>query len=219
MECVVIMGAHPDDELSAAGLALRMRGIYDVHILNATMGERGIAGLGFDEAAAIRRLEAENAARLLGATPHFLGEIDGELCAGQVRCRETAALLRRLKPKALFTHWPVDIHTDHVVCTALAFRAILMAGIQPEILFGEETYQSRSFVPEHFVDVTGVFDRKIAAIRCHVSQNADDVLVADKTLNARFRGAKCRVEYAEAFARFHPGGAPGSSILDAFRCR
>ena len=217
MDKIVIFGAHPDDVLGLAGLVLRMKGLYDVHLLDASLGERGLRGASLEETAAIRRLEEEQACAMLGATPHFLGEIDGEIFAGRDCCQKTAELLRRLSPKAVFTHWPADIHPDHVVTTAIAFRSLNMAGLQPEIIFGEETYQSRLFAPTHYVDVTEVFEEKLAVIRAYRCQNPDDSLVRDKELCARFHGAKCGCPFAEAFAQFAPTDGRRPSILDKFQ--
>lgn len=41
MEKVVFVGGHPDDFAAEIGLALLMRGRFEVHVVDFTCGERG----------------------------------------------------------------------------------------------------------------------------------------------------------------------------------
>src|SRR5205823_1354592 len=77
---VVCVGAHPDDPESGCGgtLARYAAAGHRVTVLYLTRGERGIPDKSFDEAAAIRTREAEEACRILRAHPVFAGQIDGD---------------------------------------------------------------------------------------------------------------------------------------------
>src|SRR5438105_3892282 len=91
---VVCVGAHPDDPESGCGgtLARYAAAGHRVTVLYLTRGEGGIKGKSADDAAAIRSAEAEEACKLLGARPVFVGQIDG---ATEVN-RERAQALRKL---------------------------------------------------------------------------------------------------------------------------
>jgi LmbE family N-acetylglucosaminyl deacetylase len=50
---------------------------HEVVSLYLTRGEAGIRGKNHDDAARIRTAEAEQACKILGARPMFVGQIDG----------------------------------------------------------------------------------------------------------------------------------------------
>jgi protein-tyrosine phosphatase len=110
-------------------------------------------------------------------------------------------------------HWPVDIHCDHVMSSASAWRAVLFAGLRDscEIYFHEQTVQSRTFRPSVFVDVSRVQERKEKVIRLYKSQSPD-VLVDRRRTDAKFLGWRIGVKYAEAFA-VADGTVKGGGIL------
>lgn len=80
-----------------------------------------------DEYGAQKRKEAEEAAKILQATPHFLPYRDGELTVADEIARELAKLLRKLQPQVVITHWKESIHSDHTATYHLTHRAIFMA--------------------------------------------------------------------------------------------
>ena len=59
--------------------------------------------------------------------------------------------------------------------------------------------------PNHYSDVTDVFDRKLAALRAHVTKNPDDHLVDIAIYGATQDGREIGVEYAESFLRIPIG--------------
>src|SRR2546427_6250431 len=77
---VVCVGAHPDDPESGCGgtLARYAELGHEVIVLYLTRGERGIRDTGLEAAAKLRSAEAEKACSILGATPEFFGQIDGD---------------------------------------------------------------------------------------------------------------------------------------------
>ena len=84
------------------------------------------------------------ACALIGATPHFMSEVDGFAYASKEVCERITALFLELQPRAVITHWPIDRHLDHVMCTAAVLKAIELAKLTPsvETYFFEETHQS-----------------------------------------------------------------------------
>lgn len=203
---LVIAGAHPDDLIGSAGLAFLLKDRFRIHVFDLTRGERGLAahGVSSEACARIRVAEELKAVALLDGEAHFLGEVDASAYAGKAVCERTAALFTELNPHAVITHWPLDVHPDHVICFAVVLKALQLAELEPEVYFFEETFQSKSFAPDCLVDITPVFDKKVELIRTYACQNENDALVTHKTLDAKFRGSRSGVKYAEAYARWFP---------------
>lgn len=210
-DSIVFVGAHPDDSEGFAGTAFLLRDAYELHIVDLTRGERGLgmAGLKDGTTAKIRVKEEEAACRLLGATPHFLCETNGSCHASAAAADMLIELLRMLKPRAVFTHWPVDGHPDHVQATAVvafALDSFKRTGWkdmkEPELYFYEVIPgETRQFPPLYFVDITRSMDLKTEMMRLYACQNENDWLAQSKIKQAGERGAECvpPVKYAETF--------------------
>ena len=177
-ERVLIFGAHPDENIACAGTMLLMKDQFELHVGVMTHGERGLGLKGFRDGStkARRTKEEEAAAELANAKVHWFDEVDGDCYANREVCRKVADLLKELKPRAVIAMWPLDVHLDHVMSSACIQKAIGIAGMRDkiELYFMEEAYDSRTFVPAHYVDITEVADAKREFIRKHVCQNRDD---------------------------------------------
>ncbi len=182
MESIAIIPAHPDDLVSCIGLCLRARGRFDVHVIDFTHGERGCGSAGFADgsAKATRTAEEESVCEAVGATLHWLDEIDGEAYACRETCERLAAILAELKPRAVFAHWPVDIHGDHSMAGVAALKAVFLADVSPEIYFFAEAYQSKRFTPDVFLDISDIAERKREIIRLYKCQYKDGGLERDE---------------------------------------
>ena len=99
-------------------------------------------------------------------------------------------MLKELKPRAVFAHWPIDINADHVMAGAAAMKALSMAGCSPEmeIYFIEQEYQAKRFVPDQFVDITDVLERKCELIRLYKCQYRDGGIERRKCAIAKANG-------------------------------
>ncbi|MBP5543278.1 MAG: PIG-L family deacetylase [Kiritimatiellae bacterium] len=172
---IAVVVAHPDDLIPCFGTMLLSRDIFEWHVIEFTRGERGMGEQGFRDGstAKIRMAEESAVCDTLGATPHWLDEIDGEAYASRETCGRMAELLAELKPRAVFTHWPVDIHGDHAMAGVAALKALFLAKLSPEVYFFEEEYQAKRFVPDQFVDITEVMARKCELIRLYKCQYRD----------------------------------------------
>ena len=202
---VVCVGGHPDDPESGCGgtLARYAAAGHSVTIVYLTRGERGIEGKSLDEAAAIRTREAEQACRILGASPRFAGQIDGatELNAQQID--RMTDLLKIERPDVLLTHWPIDTHRDHQVASLLTMRAWLALGQTLPLYFFEVNagHQTLAFRPTDYLDITPVADTKRRALVAHESQDGAAIDRNHHDPMARFRGREIGVTFAEAFVR------------------
>lgn len=208
MDSVLFIVPHPDDvAYGMGGTALMLRNKFQLHIACASKGERGIPGEpDLAKVGAIREVEGAAEAAMLGAHLTFLGCIDREVLADQRTNEKVADLLMQIKPRAVFTIWPVDSHPDHSASYEITRKALFLTGLTPEVYFCEESMgdQTTSFTPRIYVDISSVFEEKKKLIRLHPSQNVKDCLVADATRQNSFRGLECGCQFAEGYQMAHP---------------
>jgi len=172
---VLAIGAHPDDvELGCGGtLALLAAQGRRVGILHLTRGERGTRGT-----VAEREDEARAAAAALGAAAvDFLDCGDGGLRRGEGEEDALIAVLRRRRPEIVLGPTPSDRHPDHGRAHRLVADAAFYAGLarrgegephRPGAVFAY--MQNDPFEPSFIVDVTSVWEKKLASLAAYGSQ-------------------------------------------------
>ncbi|MCQ2389308.1 MAG: PIG-L family deacetylase [Kiritimatiellae bacterium] len=216
-ENLVFVCAHPDDTEGFGATAFLLRGKYDLHVVDLTRGELGLGPAGLKDGSTAKRRTAEEqrACAYLGATPHFLSEIDGDACAGAKSVDQLAALLRALKPRAVFTHWPVDAHSDHVQAAAVTAHALARTcgEIRPERYFYEVmTEQTANYRPLYWIDVTSTISNKIEMLSKYECQSWGGQLESDNRKRAEMRGRQAKVGFAETFTTFDGRPIPGGVL-------
>jgi LmbE family N-acetylglucosaminyl deacetylase len=220
VERLIVVAAHPDDLESICGgttSMLTQRGTK-VFSANCTLGD-----IGTQDAATVRptlattRLaETADAARVLGIEPPYnLGHHDGELIADLELRAQIARLYRITQADTLFTfdpYWTGQIHPDHRAAGQAALDAYMpskMPLYRPEQLNEPEAglgCLQRIFLfstarePDVFVDVTAVYQTKLAACIAHASQfpKGEENLEWLKERD-RLKGEVIDATYAEAF--------------------
>ena len=185
----MLVVAHPDDsEFSSAGTVARLKDAGKrVVLIQVTSGDKGSPDLNADSAslAALREAEMLEAAKRLEMDEVvFLRCEDGSLMPDLSLREKIVRMIRTHKPDVLITHdpfRPYALHPDHravglastdaVYPTArdpLYFPEHLRDGLEPH-----KTAEIWFFGPEHpdkVIDITDTFDRKMHALRAHVSQ-------------------------------------------------
>src|SRR3954463_8982795 len=88
--------AHPDDaEILCAGTLIRLQKLgWQIHIATMTAGDCGTTTFSAEEISAIRRNEACDAAKIVGATYHCVEELDGQVVYDKETIRRVVALFR-----------------------------------------------------------------------------------------------------------------------------
>lgn len=209
---VLCIGAHPDDPESGCGgtLLLHRQQGDQVHVLYLTKGEAGIPGLSHAKAAAIREQEARNACQLMGATPHFAGQTDGDTRVDREAISHMRELIAEIHPDLVYTHWPVDTHPDHQVCSLLVFQSWLGLGRTFPVWYFEVNsgYQTQQFQPELYISINEVADKKKQVLYCHKSQNPDDIYFHHHLIMQQYRGREIGGGQAEAFIRLDSKALP-----------
>ena len=141
----------------------------------------------------LRRAEQRRAAGVLGVTQvEFLGYPDGRLTASLELRRDLTRVIRRYRPTRVVTQSPLrDLrsmyasHPDHLATGEAAMCAVYPDArnefAHPELLrdeglaphtVGETWVMAPLGDGDDFIDITGTFDRKMAALWAHVSQTA-----------------------------------------------
>jgi LmbE family N-acetylglucosaminyl deacetylase len=192
---ILAIMAHPDDvDFSAAGTVAQWTdaGLEVVYCI-VTDGDAG----GHDENVpraeipALRRAEQAAAAKAVGVTDiRWLGYRDGEVEPTLRLRKDLARVIRQVRPDRVLCPTPernyvrlAPSHPDHRAVGAAALDAVYPDSRNPfafpELLAGEglapwtvrEVWLSGPS-PNHVVDVTATFGRKLAALRAHESQTA-----------------------------------------------
>jgi N-acetylglucosamine malate deacetylase 1 len=160
---VLVLAPHPDDETIGAGGAIARhvdRG-DDVTVVVATSGER--TGGGGGDVAAAREAECVAACACLGMErpPIFLRLPDGEL---EDHIDELAVGLGQHGAGAAVVYAPsvLDPHRDHRAANVGLTRSGLVAEV-----YGYEIWSPAPV--DVLMDVSEVFERKRAALRCYTT--------------------------------------------------
>lgn len=203
---VVVITPHPDDaEASCGGLiANTVKNGEKVIIITMTGGEYGIGGKTPEQAREIRKKEAENAAKILGAEIIFFGEIDGSLTCNKTNVEKLKNLLLKIKPRLVTAPWSMDVHPDHQATGMLAWNVFQDKSLDFELYFYETTNSPHTktfqFVPTHFIDISDVMEIKKQAVYQHISQDSKDWYTMYEIL-ATYRGYEADVPFAEAYIK------------------
>ena len=172
---VLAIGTHPDDvELACGGTVALLAGQgRSVGILHLTRGERGTRGTVQE-----REAEAEAASKALGAAEMaFLDCGDGALRHGEAEEDAVIEILRAWRPEILLGPSPADRHPDHGRAHQLVADAAFYSGLmrrcegtphRPGAVFSY--MQHDPFSPAFIVDVSRVWERKLAALSAYGSQ-------------------------------------------------
>lgn len=202
---IIVVGAHPDDPETIGGgiMALFSNAGHEVVSAYLTLGEAGIEGKSHKEAAQIRMGEIKEGCRILKVRPEFLGQIDGSCEINEKQYTKMQNFLNKEKPDLVFTHWPIDTHRDHRICSSLVLDAWYHLGRNFDLYYGEAMTgaQSQNFSPTDYVDITSVINQKHNACFAHKSQKIEEEYVQYHGQMELFRGMEYNCKYAEAFVR------------------
>jgi LmbE family N-acetylglucosaminyl deacetylase len=196
VERVLVAVAHPDDiDFGVAGSVAVWtdRGI-EVHYCLVTDGDAGGSDRSVSrvEMAETRRAEQTAAAKIVGVTDlHFLGFPDGRVQADLDLRHALTRVIREVRPQRVVAMSPTRSldriyasHPDHLATgeatlgavypdarNPFAFPDLLDNGFEPWTV--DEVLLTVHGELDRFVDITDVFERKVAALMCHESQHTD----------------------------------------------
>lgn len=219
-DCIMYVGAHPDEFINEVGVACLLSNRYDNVVVTLTHGERGRRDWSMEKTKEVRTREEGAACAALGFGLHMLDGIDGELWK---RTGETAEqlteLFRKYRPVAVFLQYPVDRHLDHMAAFSIGRLALRDAGIRPQVFLMNYRSQTSGMQPDYIVDISQHIEAKRNYCLAHACQNGEGMakLYADESAAI---GALFGMKYAEEYALFDPPGdatewdKPRKTILD-----
>ena len=189
MRTVLVVAAHPDDEILGVGGTVARHAAQQDAVYALILGEgqtsRGTRreDTGREVVEALHRNTLESA-RAVGYRDVFFADFpdnrfDGVDLLDIVKTVERK--VRDLQPQIIYTHYSGDLNVDHQ-CTA---RAVLtatrpMADCGVEAVYAFETLSSSewnfdysaqpAFCPNVFVDIAAYYGQKEQAMNCYVSE-------------------------------------------------
>jgi LmbE family N-acetylglucosaminyl deacetylase len=213
---VLVIVAHPDDEVLACGgtLAQVWDGlVHDPTIriviaataeVEQTRSDRHRDDLIDDMAAAHSALGLAPPVTALDLPDQQLDTVPVSYLVGLL-----APIIAGMKPATVFTHHPDDLNADHRRIAEAVLVATRPAAAAPRAIYAcevpsstEWAFGSRPFRPNTFVDISATIDRKVAAMEAYRSERRPSPHPRSPEMLralARIRGAAAGFEYAEAF--------------------
>lgn len=190
---ILAFGAHPDDvELGAGGtLAKQVKLGYKVAIVDLTQGDLGTRGT-----VETRRVEAENAGKILGLSAREnLCFRDGFFIDDEAHQLEVIKMIRKYKPKVVIANAIHDRHPDHGKGSKLVSTSCFLSGLRrieteldgtsqepwrPEVVY--HYIQFYDIQPDLVVDVSDCIEEKMNSILAYETQFYDPNSDEPKTL-------------------------------------
>ena len=210
--------AHPDDAEIWCGGTL---------ILHAGKGDAvRICSLSYT-GESTRGQEAYEGASRMGCEVEFLGLDDMAIRDTNEAAEQLRRSIDSFRPDTIITHWFDDMHPDHEAAFRVLRRALIRYFLVNSIddleafprIYCCDTYNSLGlhgpFKPDRFVDVTHIWEKKIAAINAYESQPLSfflDMIERQCLAHAKAAGTK-RAEgflYLPLFGRPDHGAPLGS---------
>jgi 4-oxalomesaconate hydratase len=231
---LLVVGAHSADFVwrAAGAIACHTAGGGEAVVVALSYGERGESGALWQEPGQteenvkrIRHAEAEQASAAVGARFEAFDLGDYPLRVGPEAVDRLAELMRDFAPHVVLTHPERDpFNPDHPAAHAAVAQARLLtsgAGVAsgfrtapPSEFLVFEPHQPElcGFTPTVYVDITPVFERKVAAMAAMAAQQYLQEYYAQR---ADQRGNHARkvtgdtgIRQAEAFQRLLPNVVP-----------
>ena len=231
---MLVVAAHAGDFVWRAGgvIAKYAKAGHEVHLIVVTYGIRGESNeywkrenASVEECRQIRIEESKKAVDILGVThADFWEYIDYPLTMDRERVERLACEIRRIRPDFILTHDKEEdlFNTDHnltsdsvrmaytIASGAGAYCRGLPVSPRQTPMFGFEPQMTEicGFIPGIYIDVTDVFDAKVAAMEACATQSR---MKPHYICKAEIRAGECRVrgglagcKYAEAFSTWGP---------------
>lgn len=221
MKTVLVVAAHPDDEILGVGATVARHAAMGDAVYALILGEgqtsRGAhrQDTGREVVDALHQNTLESA-KAVGFRKVFFADFpdnrfDDIDLLDIVKAVEQK--IQELQPQVIYTHYSGDLNVDHQYTARAVLTATRPIGnYSVEEIYAFETLSSSewnfdhsaqpAFCPNVFVDITDYYDKKEQAMRCYVSELC--VFPHPRSLDgmdvlSRMRGMAAGMERAEAF--------------------
>ncbi len=215
MKNIIVISAHPDDEIIGAG------GTLLKHVANGdqvfwlivtnVFEEQGFS----KERVESRQVEIDSVAKMLGIKEIYKLNYPTMTLTSSTLLKmvpEISKIFSTVRPEIIYCLNRSDAHSDHrvtfdaVMACTKSFRypyikQVLMYECISETEFAPALFE-KVFLPNYFVDISSYLDKKIEIMKIYESELAEHPFprsIRNLKALATFRGASVGVEYAEAF--------------------
>ena len=217
MTSILVVAAHPDDEVLGCGgyIANQVKSGDEVLVTFLSDGVTSRQGnLGLQEIEA-RRHAASLAAKVLGLSDVSFGDFpDNKLDSVPLLevIKRIEAVIKRVQPSIVITHFGGDLNIDHRIVNQAVLTACrpTVDQVVKQIMFFEVSSstewqvptEGEAFVPNWFEDISQTLELKVKALLMYEHELREwphpRSVKAIEHL-AHWRGASCGVDAAEAF--------------------
>lgn len=215
MRNVLVVAAHPDDEVLGVGgtmLKHKANGDRVCWLIITNISEQQ----GFPkERVESRQQEIDKVARLLGVDEVVKLDYPTMTLSSSsllTMVPKISEVFTRFKPEIIYSHNRSDAHSDHrvifdaVMACTKSFRypfvkQVLMYETISETEFGPALAE-KAFLPNYYVDISDYLPKKLEAMDVYESEVGEHPFprsLRNLEALATFRGASVGVTYAEAF--------------------
>ena len=182
---VLVISAHPDDEILGAGATLA-RHVDQGDQVHACVLAEGATSRYQDDMVNELVECGKQAGDVIGFTSLRFEQLPDQRLDTLPLIEVTQLiedLVDTVRPEVVYTHFPWDVNTDHAVvarCTWTACRPyrfpfvrMLAAFETPSSTEWAVPGEQHRFEPQRYVDVSGTLSRKLEAMRCYRSELRD----------------------------------------------
>jgi len=223
------IACHPDFiEFMMAGTLIKLRDAgYEIHYMNVANGSLGTNRYDYETIVPMRRQEAIEAAKMMGAHFHESLCDDLEVYYQKELLEKLVPVVREVAPEIVLTHGSYDYMEDHINTGRLAVSAAFCRGMtnfkcnppHPAIDCSVTVYHSmphslsdqlrRPLIPGLFVDISSTIPLKRKTLACHRSQKewldvsqGNDAYLNDMEERCRYFGELSKsYKFAEGWIR------------------
>ena len=228
---LLVIGAHSGDFVwrAAGTIAKAIEEGAETLVICMSYGERGESGelwkedpkRSVESVKIIRQEQAQKAADILGTPIQFLDWGDYPMLVSDERVEQLTHIIGDFEPTVILTHSANDpFNPDHPLAFLATQRARLLSSgagvpsafknIDPPALYSFEPHQPElcGFVPDTFIDISFVMEKKLAAMNCMGAQNYLKDYYAElagrRANHARRISGKKEIKFAEAHQSMVP---------------
>lgn len=208
---ILVIAAHPDDEVLGVGGAI-IKYVQKGNNVYVAMITDGCSGVYEESKKGILKNSMEECRKILGVKEIFNLDFPNQKLDIVPLIEISQAIekvIKKVNPEIVYMHNESDVNQDHRVI----YNAGLIATrpIQPSKISEVLTYETlsstewnfgKSFLPNYFIDISSVIDKKIRAFSKYKTEVKEfphpRSIEGIKTL-AKYRGMQSGLQYAEAF--------------------
>lgn len=213
---ILVVAAHPDDEILGCGGALikHRNDDDDIYIIYLSDGESSREGSSNDKKIENRKLQAIKVCEKLNVKEYFFGNFpDNQLDSISLLTinKFLEKIIFRIKPEKIYTHFYGDMNIDHqIACKSVTTVCRPYVSIfVNEIIFFEIPSSTESnilleqiFKPNFYIDISKNFEEKLKLLRIYSDEIYEShhprSFSSIKSLS-NYRGSYINRDFAEAF--------------------